>query len=135
MGAIHNVPGTKAKLAEDLADLGTLMNLFTQIQEEGQETGQSEEDQRESWVAAGSWSTIIGATGTFVLNGYLLWKLYRNQTHTRIKLCVKLGSTSKAVTLMVMKLPGAPSDYHIRTEGSPRVLLIVGKWRPWLGFD
>ena len=34
-----------------------------------------------------------------------------------------------------MKLPGAPANYHIRTEGSPRVLSVLGTWRPRLAFD
>ena len=119
MEVLQNIPGSRANMVEDPVEMGALMNLFTQIQEEGQEIAQEGARDGESWVAAVSWSTIIGAMGTLVLIGYLLWKLYRNCTHTKIKLCVELGSTSKTITLLVIKLPGAPANYHIRTEGLP----------------
>ena len=69
--------------------------MFNKLQERGQEMIQDEAENGEAWVAAGLWTTVVGATGTLILIGYLLWKLYRNQTHTKIKLCVELGSTSK----------------------------------------
>ncbi len=135
MAVLQMVPGASADLADDPADVGALMILFAHIQEEGQEMAQEEVRNGGTWAGAESCSTILGATGNLVLIGYLLWRLYRNQTHTTIKLCVEVGSTSKTVTLLVMKLPEAPANYHIRTEGSPKVLSVQEKWRPQLVFD
>ncbi len=64
-----------------------------------------------------------------------MWKLYRNRAHTRIKLCAELASTSKSITLLIMKVPGAPSNYHVRTDGSTLVIRITGTmWKPELLF-
>ena len=135
MEVVKSIPGSKAEVVEDSAEVGNLLTMFNDLKEQGEVMGVHSDDGGKAWETAGSWSSMIGFAGTVLLIGYLLWKLYRNRTHTSIKLCVELGSTSKTVSLLIMKLPGAPANYHIRTEGSPRVLAIMGKWRPRVAFD
>ncbi len=135
MEVVKTIPGTRAEIVEDSAEVGNLLSMFNDLQEKGQDMGTHRGDMGEAWETTGSWSSMIGFTGTLILIGYLLWKLYRNRAHTSIKLCVELGSTSKTVSLLIMKLPGAPANYHLRTEGSPRVMSLMGTWRPRLVFD
>ncbi len=130
LDVVKAIPGSNAEVVEEPEEVGRLLTMFKGLQETGQEMGFHPED-LEAWGTE-SLSSIIGFAGMLILLGYLLWKLYRNRVHTSIKLCVELGSSAKTASLLIMKLPGAPANYHVRTEGSPRVLSVMGKWRPRL---
>ena len=74
MEVIENVPVSKLELLDESAEVRNLLTMFYKIQERGQKI-QDEAETGEALVAAGSWSTMVGATGTLILKGYLLWKL------------------------------------------------------------
>ncbi len=130
-------PGVRGEVPDAPENLDKLVDLFSRVHKEaGGEAVQQTAEASETWSAAGTWNAIAGTTGMIVLVVYLLWKLYRNRAHTRIKLCVELASTSKSITLLVMKLPGAPANYHVKTDGSPSVIRMTGtSWKPELLFN
>ena len=80
----------------------------------------------ESVMLTQNWVTVLSVTGILILVGYLLNRLYVRRIFSNIKLCAVVSSTSKAVTIMVMKLPGSPTNYHLQTIGPPKVTKVVG---------
>ena len=73
-----------------------------------------------------NWVTVLSVTSILILVEYLLSRLYVRRIFSNIKLCVEVSSTSKAVTIKVMKLLGSPTNYHLQTIGPPKVTKVVG---------
>ena len=79
---------------------------------------------------------VVSLTGLILVLAYLLWRVYARRPFSRIELFVEISSTSKVVSLLVMKLPGAPMNYHLKATGKPRVLEQIGlRYQPQVVID
>ncbi len=123
-------PSVRGQVQDSQDNLEKMVKLFGDMQqgveELAEETGMISVPT--SVITTQNGVTILGVACLIILTLYLMKRLHSRRLFSKISLSVEIASSDKAVTVFVMKLPGAPTNYHFRISGFPRVSKIVGSW-------
>ena len=143
MAALKNADIPVAHALVDVQDeqMDKVIRLFGEMQSEAAEHQRAYVKLPLSVFTGQHWVMVLSLIGLILVLTYLLWRLYARRPFSRVKLIAEVSSTSKVVSLLVMKLPGAPMNYHLKAAGKPRVVEQIGsKYQPqvvieWAGLE
>ncbi len=144
--AMAALQGAEIPVAHALVDvhddqMDKIIRLFGEMQNEAAEHRRAYVKLPLSSLRGQHWVMVLSLIGLILLLAYLLWRLYARRPFSRVKLFAEISSTSKVVSLLVMKLPGAQMNYHMKATGKPRVVEQIGsKYQPqvvieWAGLE